>query len=192
MTQQTRRSCLKINKGNTFFADHEGLVQVFAPTARNSRCRPGALLREGATKLLAHAAERGRARRWRGVLAGGCRASGGHRSPREGTRRPESAQRPKKRPRTRAAVVGGGSQARGRLGRGGNAAAVAFGAVWKRLLRFKGYVAGQSPLVPYINGKGVRSSGPLKIGFSADLFTSRKHVQGTNAPMKSARFFSGF
>ena len=73
-------------------------------------------------------------------------------------------------------MVGGGSQARGRLGRGGIAAAVAFGAGWKRLRRFKGYVAGRSPLMPYINGKGVKSSGPLKMGFSADLFMGRKNV----------------
>ena len=59
--------------------------------------------------------------------------------PREATRRPESARRPKTRPRTRAAVVGGGAQARGRLEGGGNAAAVEFlyDRVFLLLLRFE-------------------------------------------------------
>ena len=30
--------------------------------------------------------------------------------------------------------------------------------------------------MPYINGKGVKSSGPLNMGFSADLFMGRKNV----------------
>ena len=46
----------------------------------------------------------------------------------------------------------------------------------ERLRRFKGYVAGRSPLMPCINGKGVNSSGPLHMGFSADLFMGCKHV----------------
>ena len=96
--------------------------------------------------------------------------------PREATRRPESARRPKKRPRTRGAVMGGSAQARGRREHGGNAAAVVFGAVSKRLWRFKGYVAVRSPLMPYINGKGVKSSGPLKMGVSAGLFMGRKKI----------------
>ena len=39
--------------------------------------------------------------------------------PRAATKRPKRPRRPKKRPQTRAAVAGGGTQARGRLGRGG-------------------------------------------------------------------------
>ena len=43
--------------------------------------------------------------------------------------------------------------------------------------------------MPYINGKGVKSSGPLKMSFSADLFMGRKNVlRRQNAPKKSARF----
>ena len=58
------------------------------------------------------------------------------------------------------AVAGGGTQARVRLARGWRAAAVAFCAVWKRLWRFKGHVAGWSPLIPYINGEGIKSAEP--------------------------------
>ena len=42
--------------------------------------------------------------------------------------------------------------------------------------------------MPYINGKGVKSSGPLTMGFSADLFMGRKNVfKEQKAPKESAR-----